>query len=222
MVNILLAGTAVGFQNRYPDLEWMCRGYESALPPELTIRVTQEELEEERKKQEEAFSDGYLETVCCYRKAANRLLSRDTFVPQTRLWQRYFGKALRVINGDKPLIRMETQADAPIFRAYGTPWQGKEGMGCNASVPLKALFFLEKSKSPSVAPAEEGQTVDRLFRQMLMPKEAEGMRRLLAMADALVCRVPAYILRCDMSENSVLCAYQAVKGEKENEHTAGL
>lgn len=45
MVNILLAGTAVGFQNRYPDLEWMCRGYESALPPELTIRVTQEELE---------------------------------------------------------------------------------------------------------------------------------------------------------------------------------
>ena len=45
---------------------------------------------------------------------------------------------------------------------------------------------------------------------------------LLAMADALVCRVPAYILRCDMSENSVLCAYQAVKGEKENEHTAGL
>ena len=80
MVNILLAGTAVGFQNRYPDLEWMCRGYESALPPELTIRVTQEELEEERKKQEEAFSDGYLETVCCYRKAANRLLSRDTFV----------------------------------------------------------------------------------------------------------------------------------------------
>ena len=47
-------------------------------------------------------------------------------------------------------------------------------------------------------------------------------RALLAMADALVCRVPAYILRCDMSENSVLCAYQAVKGEKENEHTAGL
>lgn len=114
MVNILLAGTAVGFQNRYPDLEWMCRDYESALPPELTIRVTQEELEEERKKQEEAFSDGYLETVCCYRKAANRLLSRDTFVlhgsvvelngegyvflapsgggktTQTRLWQRYF------------------------------------------------------------------------------------------------------------------------------------
>lgn len=246
MVNILLAGTAVGFQNRYPDLEWMCRDYESALPPELTIRVTQEELEEERKKQEEAFSDGYLETVCCYRKAANRLLSRDTFVlhgsvvelngegyvflapsgggktTQTRLWQGYFGKALRVINGDKPLIRMETQAGAPVFRAYGTPWQGKEGMGCNASVPLKALFFLEKSKSPSVAPAEEGQTVDRLFRQMLMPKEAEGMRRLLAMADALVCRVPAYILRCDMSENSVLCAYQAVKGEKENEHTAGL
>ena len=145
MVNCLLGGISVEFDNRYPDLERLCRGYETALPPELTIRVSDEELAEERQKQTETFSDGYLETVCCYRKAANALLDRDIFVmhgsvvaldgegyaflapsgvgktTQTRLWQAHFGSRLRVINGDKPLIRMEPAG----FRAYGTPWRGK-------------------------------------------------------------------------------------------------
>lgn len=239
MVKILLAGTAVQFENTYPELEWMCRGYETELPPEITIRVSEEELAEERKKQDGTFSDGYVETVCCYRKAANRLLDKDTFVlhasvveldgagyaflapsgggktTQTRLWKQYFGKALRVINGDKPLIRMETREGAVQFRAYGTPWQGKEGMGCNGSAPLKALFFLEQSKCPSVTPAEEGQTVERLFRQLLMPKEPQRMDRLLTMADGLICQVPAYILSCDMTGESVRCAYQGIKGGKQ-------
>ena len=37
------------------------------------------------------------------------------------------------------------------------------------------------------------------------------MIRLLDMADKLVRTVPFYMLHCDMTENSVLCAYQAVK-----------
>ena len=126
---------------------------------------------------------------------------------QTRLWQAHFGSRLRVINGDKPLIRME-----PVgFRAYGTPWRGKENMGCNASVPLKALFFLNRSDTPSVVPADHGQMVDRLFRQLLLPKEAGRMIRLLTMAEKLVSTLPFYVLNCDMTENSVLCAYEAVK-----------
>ena len=58
MVNCLLGGIPVEFDNRYPDLERLCRGYETALPPELTIRVSDEELAGERQKQTGAFSDG--------------------------------------------------------------------------------------------------------------------------------------------------------------------
>ena len=231
MVKILLAGIPVQFDNRYPDLERLCRGFETELPPELTIAVSDAELAEERGKQEEAFSDGYLETVCCYRKAATDLLDRDIFVmhgsvveldgegyaflapsgvgktTQTRLWQRHFGERLRVINGDKPLIRMEPEG----FRAYGTPWRGKENLGCNASVPLRAIFFLNRSDTPSAVLADHEQVVERLFRQLLLPREADRMVRLLTMADRLVCTVPFYLLNCDMTESSVLCAYQAVK-----------
>lgn len=231
MVRLLLAGIPVQFDNCYPDLEHLCRGFETELPPELTIRVCDEDLAEERVKQAGVFSDGYLETVCCYRKAANALLDRDVFVmhgsvveldgegyaflapsgvgktTQTRLWQQHFGTRLRVINGDKPLIRMESES----FRAYGTPWRGKENLGCNASVPLKAIFFLNRSDTPSAIPAGHEQVVERLFRQLLLPKAPERMIHLLDMADRLVRTTQFYILNCNMTENSVLCAYQAVK-----------
>lgn len=37
------------------------------------------------------------------------------------------------------------------------------------------------------------------------------MVRLLDMADRLVSTLPFYMLNCDMTERSVLCAYQAAK-----------
>ena len=236
MVNILLAGIPVEFDNRFPELANLCRGFETDLPPVLSIRVSDSELEEERSKQAEVFSDGYLETVCCYRKAATALLDRDVFVmhgsvveldgegyaflapsgvgktTQTRLWQQQFGSRLRVINGDKPLLRMVRDGEAARFDAWGTPWRGKEGMGCNASVPLKAVFFLNRSNTPSAAPADPARLVEPLFRQLLLPKEAHRMLRLLDLADRLVDTVSFYTLNCDMTEKSVLCAYQAVTG----------
>lgn len=234
MVKILLADVPIAFRNRYPDLEQLCRGYETDLPPALTIQVSDEELAAEREKQVEDFPDGYLEKVCCYRKAANQLLDRNIFLlhasvvaldgegyaflaasgvgktTQTRLWQEHFGQRLCVINGDKPLIRMVGEEGTLHFEAYGTPWQGKEGMGCNASVPLKAIFFLRRSETVSTFPATHEQKVDLLFRQLLMPKEPERMVRLMDMADKLVTTLPFYILNCDMTEKSVLCAYQAI------------
>ena len=234
MVNILLAGIPVQFDNRFADLERLCRGFEINLPPKLSIQVSGEELEEERSKQAGVFSDGYLETVCCYRKAATALLDWDVFVmhgsvveldgegyaflapsgvgktTQTRLWQQHFGHRLRVINGDKPLIRMVYDGESVRFDAYGTPWRGKEGLGCNSSVPLKAIFFLNQSNTPSAVPADPAQMVEPLFRQLLLPKESGRMLRLLNMADKLVGTVSFYMLNCDMTEQSVLCAYRVV------------
>lgn len=240
MVKILLAGIPVGFDNRFPNLVDFCRGFETDLPPALSIQVSKEELDVERSKQADAFSDGYLETVCCYRKAANALVDRDIFLmhgsvvevdgegyaflapsgvgktTQTRLWQQYFGQRFRIINGDKPLIRMVCDGESAQFDAYGTPWRGKEGLGCNASVRLKAIFFLKRSSVPSAKPASQEQKVDLLFHQLLMPKEPERMIRLLDMADKLVSTIPIYMLHCDMTEQSVLCAYQAANEEYTN------
>ena len=50
MVKILLAGIPVQFDNRFPDLTDLCRGFETDLTPDFSIRVSEEELEEERRQ----------------------------------------------------------------------------------------------------------------------------------------------------------------------------
>ena len=214
--------------NRFPELEKLCREYVTDEAPKIVLSVTQEEIEEERSKQADIFSDGYLETICLYRKLALKMLKYDVFLmhasvievdgegyaflahsgagktTQIRLWLEHFGDRARVINGDKPLIRMSADGS---FVAFGTPWCGKEGMGCNASVPLKALFLLERSTVPTCGPADQEFSIDRLFHQLLMPDHPEQMMRLLDMVDKLVETVPCYRLRCDMTDDSVIAAY---------------
>lgn len=235
MVKIKLADICVEMDNRYPDLESLCRGYVSDEPAQLVLRVTPEEIEAERRSQTYEFPDGYLETICIYRSLALEMLQYGVFImhasvidvdgegyaflapsgtgktTQTRLWLEHFGSRARVINGDKPLIRMTPEGDGWKFVAYGTPWCGKEGMGCNASVPLKALFLLERAEEPSCEQSGEEDSIDRIFRQMLLPEQADQMDALLTMADRLIEMVPAYILRCNMTVDSVKTAFEAVQ-----------
>ena len=235
MINIKLANIPIQLDNRYPDLEDFCRDYVTQEPPQMVLSVTAQEIEAERSLQTYDFPDGYLETVCIYRKLALEMLRHDVFImhasvlevdgegyaflahsgtgktTQTRLWLEHFGGRARVVNGDKPLIRIVPKGEGWEFIAYGTPWNGKEGMGYNASVPLKALFLLERSLDPTCEPASQEYTVDRLFHQMLMPENPKLMMNLLTMADRLVETVPAYVLRCDMTDASVVAAYEAAR-----------
>lgn len=233
MVKVQLAGIPVQMNNRSPELEVLCRDYLTEEGPVITLSATQKEIEAERAMQDDIFTDGYLETICLYRKLALKMLQHGVFLmhasvievdgegyaflahsgtgktTQTRLWLEYFGNRARVINGDKPLIRVVPEAGTWKFVAYGTPWCGKEGMGCNASVPLKALFLLERSPEPSCEPASQEYSVDRLFHQLLMPQQPDQMMMLLDIADKLVSTVPVYILRCNMELASVEAAYNA-------------
>ena len=233
MLKIKLAGIAVGISNKFPDLKYLCAGYETDETPKITLSVSQDEIELERSMQPGDFTDGYLETVCIYRKLALELLQYGVFLmhasvieldgegyaflapsgtgktTQTRLWLEHFGDRARVINGDKPLIRFVPHGSSPGFIAYGTPWCGKENMGCKASVPLKALFLLERAKEPACFPASQEYSIDKIFRQMLLPEAPEQMNALLDMADRLIETLPIYVLRCDISDASVVAAYKA-------------
>lgn len=235
MVRVQLAGIPVQMNNRFPELESLCREYVTGESPKIVLSATQEEIEEERSKQADIFTDGYLETICLYRKLALEMLKCDVFLmhasvievdgegyaflahsgtgktTQTRLWLEHFGHRARVINGDKPLIRMSADG---FFVAYGTPWCGKEGMGCNASVPLKALFLLERSTVPTCEPADQEFSIDRLFHQLLMPEDPEQMMQLLDMVDKLVETVSCYRLRCDMTDDSVIAAYTVSNNQR--------
>ena len=126
---------------------------------------------------------------------------------QTRLWLKYFKDRARVINGDKPILSF----DGDTAYAWGTPWCGKEGIGINASVPLRAVFFIERAEENSIERLESSDILKKMFFQFFMPKAGGvGMSELLLLANRLVKCVPMYLLKCNMDISAVEVAYKKV------------
>ena len=59
------------------------------------------------------------------------------------LWREVFGERVRMINDDKPLIRITPEGKAVV---YGTPWDGKHHLSKNSAFPLKAICWLTRAK----------------------------------------------------------------------------
>lgn len=73
-----------------------------------------------------------------------------------RLWGRYLGSSVRIVNGDKPIIDLH---DVDDIAAYGSPWCGKEGWQRNVRVPLGGICILHRAQPSSAgesAAAEAG------------------------------------------------------------------
>lgn len=229
-----VAGFRVQLNNKYPFTDKFCRNYlceDQTSPPDIVASVSEEEFAEEKRLSAD-FSDGYVENICLYRSlclqmprygrmllhasvlecdgAAYAFLGRSGTgkSTHTRLWLKYLPQT-RVINGDKPILQ-ETEK---CFIAHGTPWQGKEGWGCKAQAPLKGLCFLEQAKENSIRPLTPAETASRLFLQILMPQKEEDAVATLSLTDRLIRKTPAFLLKCDISEEAVKTSFEAMTGE---------
>ena len=114
---------------------------------------------------------------------------------------------IAVINGDKPLLRFE----ADQLMAYGSPRRGKELLGCNAKVLVKALCFLEQASENRLVRLAPEQAMERLFHQVLMPQQADGMEKLLTLAERILLQIPCYILYCLPEVQAVQVAWEGLK-----------
>lgn len=228
-----IAGLRVRIDNKYEYTDTFCKEYlsndqDSAV--DIIASITDAEMEEERNASPN-FSDGYIENICLYRSfcmqipALNRMLMHCAVLEydgkgyaflgksgtgkstHTKLWKRYL-KTPTMVNGDKPIL----QATENGFIAYGTPWKGKEGWGTNASAPLCGLCFLEQAKENSIRKLTPSEVSARLFQQLLIPTEEQAAIATLDLADKLIAQTPAYLLRCDISEEAVKLSFEALTG----------
>ena len=216
MITVKLANIPIQLNNRYPDVELLCREYETAEASRLLIDVTPEEIEQERRSQDHPFSDGYLESVCIYRKLSLELLRFDVFLlhasvvevdgqgyaflatsgtgksTQTRLWLEHFGTRARVINGDKPLVRMMEDG---TFRAYGTPWCGKDGININEKAPVAGVCFLKQAPHNAIRRLESREALENILRQTLWKfYDPVRLSAVLGHLDHFLKRIPVYEL----------------------------
>lgn len=219
--------------------DYVLDGERAAAPADLVVTVTQDAIDAERaiSTDEHPWSDSYLETLAVLRAIANELPQRRRLLvhgaviqydgraylftapsgtgksTHIMLWRQYLGEAVRVVNGDKPFLRIPEAADElPIV--YGTPWAGKEGWQENASAPLAGIVFVSRSEpgASSICRIEPATCLEKAMRQVYMPNDALAAANTLELMDALLTRVPLFNLACDMSEDAVRVSFEALTG----------
>lgn len=234
MFDIKIANIFVRIENRYGYVLHLCKDYliETDSKPDLFIRAEEEEIFAEINAVEHEVAPAYAEAVCVYRKICRQLPERfGAFLMHCAvieyegegyafaahsgtgktthigLWQKHFGEGVRVINGDKPILRF---IDDRLY-AFGTPWCGKEGLHTNTSVPLKAICFIERSSVNTIRPMAAQEAIGKIFHQILTPDDLQTVNALFPLLDRMLREVPCYLLGCNISEEAARVAYQGMK-----------
>lgn len=128
------------------------------------------------------------------------------------LWQKFLGERMTVVNGDKPIVRFfENEPETPY--AYGTPWNGKEHLGCNTRTPLKHICFIERSETNYVTPLDKAEATNRMIKQVYMPKDPIAVMNTMQLIDRLLDSCKLWIIHCNMDISAAETAYNAIFGE---------
>ena len=122
------------------------------------------------------------------------------------LWRKHFGSDVEMINDDKPLVREKDGR----FVIYGTPWNGKHGIGANISAPIKAIVFLAQAPENRAEPMEPIQALSLLLQQTVLPSNRAQMSALLDMLGDLLETVSVYRLGCTISDEAVTTIHDLI------------
>lgn len=232
---ICVAGIYVSVCARYALSERICRPYMTDSPrSDLSLFVTTAEIEKKRRTLAIGLDEEQAECICLHEQLALKLLPYDAFVlhaalidyggrgyaivaprgvgksTHAALWRETFGERVRIINGDKPIVRLGKDG---LFYAYGTPWCGKEGWGENAAVPLSGICLLGRGEQNTTRQVSEQEYVEGVIGQVVFPAERATMSRSARLLAHMIRTVPAVAATCDRSNRAAQTVFRALVGE---------
>lgn len=124
---------------------------------------------------------------------------------QARLWERRLGADLLI--GDRPGLRKINGE----WIAFGMPWDGKDAIHRQVSVPVRALVWLSQAKENRITPMNPMQAMTVMLRQAMMPVwDDKAMDGAAALMGTLACDVPMYHLRCLPDEAAARLTYETI------------
>ena len=229
--NYQFAGVCVEITHIHPYFAAMAKDYLGGDKPEFSITVMPEDIRQEREDTDAA--DEYLESLVVYRKLCEKLVERNIILLHSaairmdgkaylftapsgtgksthiKLWRKRFGKAVGIINGDKPLISITPEE----IRAWGTPWDGKERWSANTSAPIAGICQIGRGAENAIQRMKPEDALSVLYAQTYRPTTEAGMRKTLQLLLEISQRVPFWKLNCNMSEEAAEVSYAAMKGE---------
>ena len=234
MYNCLIADFIIAIRNRYKLIEEYCNDYlvENSVKEQLYIRLEKEEL-----VSTEETRINHIEALEIYRKVAEWLPLHDAFVLHSAcfdvcgegvvfaahsgtgktthmlLWQKLLGDKMTIVNGDKPIVRFfEDEPNIPY--AYGTPWNGKERLGCNMRTPVKHICFIERSETNYVEKMEPKEIIDLIFNQVYMPKDPMAVVNTMQLINRFINCCSIWKIHCNMDISAAEVAYNTIFGGK--------
>ncbi|MGN1051657.1 MAG: hypothetical protein ACI4QE_05095 [Acutalibacteraceae bacterium] len=132
----------------------------------------------------------------------------------TRLWQEVFGEdKVTIFNDDKPAVRF---IDGKIF-AYGTPFSGGTDINVNVKLPLKAIVFLERSKSNSIRKISPKEALPKLLNETIRGVPENMMNLVFDLVEKIFDKTEIYLLKCNTEKESVNVAYNMIIKDEKNE-----
>ena len=199
--------------------------------PDIVIDVTDKDVEFEQSLNSIIFGRVCLEESFCLRKISDWLPLHNAFLLHSAvfdvdgvgvafaahsgtgktthmlLWQKLLGERMTIVNGDKPIVRFfDDEPNTPY--AYGTPWNGKERLGCNMRTPLKHICFIERCETNSVEKIEKSDAIDRIFNQVYMPKDGMALMNTMSLIDRLLSSCTLWKIKCNMEDDAAKVAFE--------------
>ena len=234
---VSLAGHTIAIDSLYSEVYTLCEDYMSKSDPEMRITVCDNDIEHEYEitgRDKTSNANSYMETLVVYRKISEAILDYDIFLmhgavvavdnaaymftaksgtgktTHMKKWLDNLSEAF-VVNGDKPLIKI-TEKDAI---ACGTPWCGKEHMGTNIMVPLKAIVFMERREDNAIEEISFNECFGKLMQQAYLPEDTEKMKKTIELLSQMNGRVKFYQYYFNnMKEDAFATSYEALTGKK--------
>lgn len=236
MFNILLADISIGLEDRYGLLYDHCKDYLTDRPALFEVHVEDCEIQKEYDQREQGAPDSmaYAELVCVYRTICRTLPAYNVFLFHSAaleyngkaylfsapsgtgksthigLWRKNLGKRISIINGDKPLIRLESDGSLTV---HSSPWAGKEGWQRNCSYPLGAICFLKQAPENIICTLSPEKAGEKILSQIIYPKSPAVLLKALTLADKLASDAPVFELGCTISDDAAKLSFEAMTGD---------
>ena len=238
-----IAGRLIRIQALHEHAKEFCQNYLADGEPDFSVEIAPSDIDFERMKSAREdemegraichHSDEYLETLAIYRKIVEKMLDYNAFLfhgsaicmdgngylftaksgtgksTHTRIWRKIFGEKCIVVNDDKPLL-LVTDDDVMVC---GTPWDGKHRRSTNVMVPLKGLAILERGQDNEIAPVDLAAALPLLLQQSYRPSNPAALIKTLKLLEQVMNKVGLYRLKCTISREAALVAYQGMNGK---------
>lgn len=146
------------------------------------------------------------------------LISADSGVGKTtqiRNWMELYSHEIRVMNGDKPILFLESDNHITV---YPSPWKGKEEWGDDSIIaPLGGIILLKQGKFNKIERVRPIHYSARLLSYFFSTFEEENtVRKLCEIESAIWNTVPVWQLTNTGDTASAQITYQAIM-EAQNE-----